>query len=48
MGKNGEKPDQSAKEVKSFQERTEEIVTDPNLKERQPTPQPKEIDEIDY
>jgi len=48
----GKTHDQSANEqvekVKSFQELSSEIAADPNLKQRQPTPQPKEMDEIDY
>lgn len=36
------------KKVKSFQEISEEIKTNPNLKNTQPTIQPKEIDEIEY
>lgn len=54
MGKNfkGKKSAESLTEqpekVPSFQELTEDIATDPNLKQRQPTPQPKEMDEIEY
>lgn len=54
MGKNfkGEKSDQPSNEqfekIKSFQELTDDIAGDPNLKQRQPTPQPKEMDEIEY
>jgi len=39
---------EQSEKVTSFQELTEDIVTDPNLKQRQPTPQPKEMDEIEY
>lgn len=34
--------------VKSFQETNEEMNRNDELKHRQPTPQPKEIEEIDY
>ncbi|WP_188456420.1 hypothetical protein [Virgibacillus oceani] len=33
---------------KSFQEISDEIAAKPELKERQPTPQPKDFDEIEY
>jgi hypothetical protein len=39
---------QRKKEVKSFQELSGEVISDPNLKQRQPSPQPKDIDEIEY
>ena len=34
--------------AKSFQETNEEIKRNEELKHRQPTPQPKEMEEIDY
>jgi hypothetical protein len=34
--------------VKAFQETNEEISYNDDLKNRQPTPQPKEYDEIEY
>lgn len=46
--KSGESSNKQPEKVTSFQELTEDIVTDPNLKQRQPTPQPKEMDEIEY
>ncbi|WP_176555713.1 hypothetical protein [Virgibacillus ndiopensis] len=33
---------------KSFQEISDEIAAKPSLKEKQPTPQPKDFDEIEY
>ncbi|WLV25392.1 hypothetical protein QR721_03955 [Aciduricibacillus chroicocephali] len=34
--------------AKSYQETNEEIANSEELKHRQPTPQPKEMDEIEY
>lgn len=37
-----------ADEVKAYQELNNEIANNDSLKNRQPTPQPKEYDEIEY
>lgn len=34
--------------MKSFVELSEEITNNPELENRQPTPQPKDFDEIEY
>ncbi|WP_442593911.1 hypothetical protein [Neobacillus sp. D3-1R] len=39
---------QSIENVKSYQEKNDEIFENDTLKNRQPTPQPKEYDEIEY
>ncbi|MEK3887862.1 hypothetical protein [Bacillus sp. FSL K6-3431] len=53
MDKNKEKkPDSSPNKPfdqgKAFQEVSEEMATNPKLKEMRPTPQPKDFDEIEY
>jgi len=34
--------------IKAYQETNKEIVRNEELKKRKPTPQPKELDEMDY
>jgi hypothetical protein len=34
--------------IKAFVELSEEITNNPDLENRQPTPQPKDFDEIEY
>lgn len=41
-------PNDQYDKVKSFQELSDEISTNPKLKHMQPTPQPKNFDEIEY
>jgi hypothetical protein len=36
------------KQVKAFQEISEEVNKDPKLKNMQPTPQPDDFEEIEY
>lgn len=45
---NNKTSDEQFDQVKSFQEISDEMAIKPNLKQRQPTPQPKDFDEIDY
>lgn len=45
---NDKSSDEQIDQVKSFQEISNDITAKPNLKQRQPTPQPKDFDEIDY
>ena len=42
------KPEEEQFTAKSYQETNEEIARNEKLKHRQPTPQPKEMDEIEY
>ncbi|MDY0395708.1 hypothetical protein ACFSMW_19795 [Virgibacillus halophilus] len=45
---NDEKQKHTAKSCKSYQETNEEIAHNEWLQKQQPTPQPKDMEEIDY
>lgn len=46
--KENDETNEKFEQVKSFQEISDEISKKPNMEKRQPTPQPKDFDEIDY
>ncbi|CAM4147083.1 hypothetical protein [Lederbergia lenta] len=46
--KNDRSPNIQLGKAKAFQEVSEEFLTNPTLKEMQPSPQPKDFDDIEY